>query len=114
MICSIIPWGTVEKCDIDIDVEMGFGPSCGGDDSGRRAEGRAVTGLGVAVLISHVPNLRSLSLDYTFLYMGGYPGRMIEYAVFLPDRRHLPIFDKLEKVDYGSNLPMYEDDRLGV
>lgn len=44
MICSIIPWGTVEKCDIDIDVEMGFGPSCGGDDSGRRAEGRAVTG----------------------------------------------------------------------
>lgn len=121
MVCSIIPWGTVEKCDIYIDVEMGFGPVVEmAVDIVQRAglspveEWVAALRKGnfyafVAVLISRVPNLRSLSLDYTFLYMGGYPGRMIECAVFLPDRGHLPIFDKLEKADYGSNLPMYEE-----
>lgn len=37
--------------------------------------------------------------------MDGYPGRMMEHAILLPNVT-LPAFNRLERVDYGENVPM--------
>ena len=58
-----------------------------------------------AVLISQLPNIVSLRLDFSFVWKGGFPGRMVKHAVFSQNNTHLSSFDSLQVVDYGGNVP---------
>lgn len=58
-----------------------------------------------SVLISHLPGIRSLRLDYSFVWMDGYPGRIMKHATFSPNNT-LSTFDSLQAVDYGGNVPL--------
>lgn len=60
-----------------------------------------------AILISQLPHSRFLQLDYTFVWMDGYPGRMVKHARLSPNDT-LSKFDSLEIVDYGGNVPLPE------
>lgn len=62
----------------------------------------------VAIFISRVSNIKSLRLDYTFVWMQGYPGRMMEHAMLSPNST-LPAFSRLGLVEYGGNAPMPEE-----
>ncbi|BCR82896.1 F-box protein [Aspergillus chevalieri] len=59
------------------------------------------------VCISKLHNLRTLRLDYSFVWQGGYPGRMVRHAL-LGSNNILPRFEALELVDYGGNVPLPE------
>lgn len=60
-----------------------------------------------SVCISKLHNLRSLRLDYSFVWQGGYPGRMVKHAL-LASNNILPRFEALQMVDYGGNVPLPE------
>lgn len=60
----------------------------------------------VAILLSKLSNLRSLRLDYSFVWQSGFPGLMLKHALFSATHKGtLSQFTKLEVVDYGSNVP---------
>lgn len=61
-----------------------------------------------AIFISQIPGLRSLHLDYSFVWMGGYPGQMIKHALRSPNGV-LSTFDCLYLADYGGNMPLPVD-----
>lgn len=67
--------------------------------------------------ISKLHNLRTLRLDYSFVWQGGYPGRMVKHALLgsLPDNI-MSRFEALQLVDYGGNVPLPGgwDPELGV
>lgn len=58
-----------------------------------------------AIFISQLSGLRSLHLDYSFVWMGGYPGQMMKHALLSPNGV-LSTFDCLCLVDYGGNVPL--------
>lgn len=55
------------------------------------------------VFISQIPNIKCLCLDYSFVWLDGYPGRMAKHALFSPDTA-LSKFESLQLVDYGGNV----------
>lgn len=57
----------------------------------------------VSILLSQLHNLRSLSLDYSFIWKSGFPGLMLRHALSSPSKQ-LSRFDLLTRVDYGSNI----------
>ena len=59
----------------------------------------------VAVLLSQLHNLRSLQLDYTFVWQSGFPGLMIRHALLSAPRDTLSQFSELSVVEYGLNVP---------
>ncbi|KAJ5159317.1 uncharacterized protein N7500_008968 [Penicillium coprophilum] len=59
----------------------------------------------VAVLLSQLHNLRSLQLDYTFVWQNGFPGLMIRHALLSAPKNTLSRFSKLAIVEYGLNVP---------
>ncbi|PWY96648.1 hypothetical protein BO94DRAFT_619740 [Aspergillus sclerotioniger CBS 115572] len=61
----------------------------------------------VALLLPNPPNLRSLKLDYSFVAMGGWPGLMLTHLTSsqIVDSRFEGAFNRLEVLDYGSNVP---------
>lgn len=58
-----------------------------------------------AVFVSQLLGLGSLRLDYSFVWMGGYPGQMVKHALLLPNGV-LSTFDSLHLIDYGGNVPL--------
>ncbi|PLN82876.1 hypothetical protein BDW42DRAFT_165842 [Aspergillus taichungensis] len=62
-----------------------------------------------SILLSRLHNLRSLRLDYKFVWMSGLPGLMLKHALnpttpaSAGGTASLPTFQFLETVDYGSN-----------
>ncbi|KAA8645134.1 hypothetical protein EYZ11_010981 [Aspergillus tanneri] len=62
-----------------------------------------------AILLSQLPNLKSLRLDYSLVWWDGYPGLMIKQAVLFPNGT-LSTFKDLQVVDYGGNVPIAESE----
>lgn len=58
----------------------------------------------VAILLSQLPKLKALRLDYSFVWMGGYPGRLAKHSL-LSKTGVLSTFYSLQSVDYGGNVP---------
>lgn len=61
-----------------------------------------------AILLSQLPNLRTLRLDYSFIWQSGFPGLMLKHALFSAPEGTLPRFTDLQVADYGSNAPPAE------
>lgn len=59
----------------------------------------------VAVLLSQLPNLQSLRLDYSFVWQSGFPGLMIRHALLSAPPDTLSRFSHLALVEYGLNVP---------
>ncbi|KAJ5185873.1 hypothetical protein N7491_006257 [Penicillium cf. griseofulvum] len=59
----------------------------------------------VAVLLSQLHNLRSLQLDYTFVWQTGFPGLMMRHALLTAPENTLSRFSDLSVVEYGLNVP---------
>ncbi|CAI7633805.1 unnamed protein product [Penicillium viridicatum] len=59
----------------------------------------------VAVLLSQLHNLRSLQLDYTFVWKAGFPGLMMRHALLSAPENTLSRFSQLSVVEYGLNVP---------
>lgn len=59
----------------------------------------------VAVLLSQLHNLRSLQLDYTFVWQTGFPGLMMRHALLSAPENTLSRFSELSVVEYGLNVP---------
>ncbi|OGM49486.1 hypothetical protein ABOM_001623 [Aspergillus bombycis] len=62
------------------------------------------------VFLSQLPNIKSLRLDYSFVWWDGYPGVMLKQALLYPTGV-FSTFDRLETVEYGANVPIAEDER---
>lgn len=65
----------------------------------------------VSILLSCLHNIRSLRLDYMFVWRSGFPGLMLKHALFyFPEgaTSPLPRFQYLEEVDYGGNARIME------
>ncbi|KAI9933579.1 hypothetical protein ASPWEDRAFT_619299 [Aspergillus wentii DTO 134E9] len=60
----------------------------------------------VSILLSQLHNLRTLQLDYTFIWKGGFPGLMLKHALFSAPKGVLSNFDSLVSVNYGSEVTM--------
>lgn len=58
----------------------------------------------VAILLSQLHGLRSLRLDYSFVWMSGFPGLMLRHALFSPAKGSISEFTSLAEVDYGGNV----------
>lgn len=58
-----------------------------------------------AALVSQLPNIESLQLDFSFVWKGGFPGRMVKHAIFSQNNKYLSTFESLQVVDYGGNVP---------
>lgn len=58
-----------------------------------------------AVLISQLPNIEPLRLDFSFVWKGGFPGRMVKHAIFSQNNMYLSSFESLQVADYGGNVP---------
>lgn len=58
------------------------------------------------MIISQLHNLKSLRLDFTFIWKSGFPGIMLNHAQSNPSNGILSTFASLETVDYGSNVPL--------
>jgi hypothetical protein len=58
----------------------------------------------VALLISQLHNLRTLRLDYTFVWHSGWPGIMMKHALS-PTQTGMSRFSCLRDVEYGVNVP---------
>lgn len=71
-----------------------------------------------AILLSQLPKLRTLRLDYSFIWQSGFPGLMLKHALFSAPEGTLPRFTDLQVADYGSNAPPAEpfdmDDALSA
>lgn len=63
----------------------------------------------VTILVSQLHNLKSLRLDYSFVWKSGFPGLMMKHALFSIPNTVLSSFDYLTAIDYGSNVPLSED-----
>jgi len=61
-----------------------------------------------ADFIAQLPNMKSLYLDYSFIWMGGYPERMVMHALHSPGLA-LPAFKFLQLLDYWRNVPSMEE-----
>lgn len=59
----------------------------------------------VAILLSQLHNLRSLRLDYTFVWQSGFPGLMLRHALLSAPPNTLSHFSELSLVEYGLNVP---------
>lgn len=59
----------------------------------------------VAIALSQLHNLRSLRLDYTFVWQSGFPGLMIRHALLSAPSNTLSRFTELSLVEYGLNVP---------
>jgi len=59
----------------------------------------------VAITVSQLHNLRSLRLDYTFVWQSGFPGLMIRHALLSAPPNTLSKFTELSLVEYGLNVP---------
>ncbi|KXG51548.1 uncharacterized protein PGRI_089410 [Penicillium griseofulvum] len=59
----------------------------------------------VAILLSQLHNLRSLQLDYTFVWQTGFPGLMMRHALLTAPGNTLSRFSDLSVVEYGLNVP---------
>ncbi|KGO71947.1 hypothetical protein PITC_026670 [Penicillium italicum] len=59
----------------------------------------------VAILISQLHNLRSLQLDYSFVWETGFSGLMIKHARLSASENTLSRFSQLPIVEYGMNVP---------
>ncbi|KAJ5392233.1 hypothetical protein N7509_007723 [Penicillium cosmopolitanum] len=59
----------------------------------------------VAITLSQLHNLRSLRLDYTFVWQSGFPGLMIRHALLSAPPDTLSKFAELSLVEYGLNVP---------
>ncbi|CAI7596003.1 unnamed protein product [Penicillium pancosmium] len=59
----------------------------------------------VAIILSQLHNLRSLRLDYTFVWQSGFPGLMIRHALLSAPPNTLSNFSELSIVEYGLNVP---------
>ncbi|PLB47476.1 F-box domain protein [Aspergillus steynii IBT 23096] len=62
------------------------------------------------VFLSQLPNLKSLRLDYSFVWWDGYPGIMLKQALLCPNGV-FSTFQHLETVEYGANVPIAETHR---
>ncbi|KAI9043860.1 F-box protein [Aspergillus affinis] len=62
------------------------------------------------VFLSQLRNLKSLRLDYSFVWWDGYPGIMLKHALLHPNGV-FSTFDQLETVEYGANVPLAETER---
>ncbi|KAA8642703.1 uncharacterized protein ATNIH1004_009455 [Aspergillus tanneri] len=58
----------------------------------------------VAILLSQLHKLRSLHLDYSFVWLYGFPGLMLRHALFSAPQDSLSKFQSLTTVDYGGNV----------
>ncbi|KAJ5594250.1 uncharacterized protein N7459_000458 [Penicillium hispanicum] len=58
----------------------------------------------VSILLSQLHNLRSLRLDYSFVWQSGFPGLMLRHALFSSSQSSLSRFHSLTEVDYGGNV----------
>ncbi|CAI7678927.1 unnamed protein product [Penicillium pancosmium] len=59
----------------------------------------------VAITLSQLHNLRSLRLDYTFVWQSGFPGLMIRHALLSAPPDTLSKFAELSLVEYGLKVP---------
>lgn len=59
----------------------------------------------VAVLLSQLHNLKSLQLDYTFVWQSGFTGLMMRHALLSAPENALSRFAELSIVEYGMNVP---------
>lgn len=62
------------------------------------------------VFLSQLPNIKSLRLDYSFVWWDGYPGTMLKQALLHPNGV-FSTFDQLETVEYGANVPIAETEQ---
>ncbi|KAJ5287249.1 hypothetical protein N7478_002935 [Penicillium angulare] len=58
-----------------------------------------------AIIISQLHNLRSLRLDYTFVWQSGFPGLIVRHALLSVSLETLSRFSNLSYVEYGLNVP---------
>lgn len=62
----------------------------------------------VAVLLSQLSDIETLQLDYSFVWMGGYPGRMVKHCLLAKNgscRVASYTFDALQSVDLWWKCP---------
>lgn len=57
------------------------------------------------VFLSQLSNIKSLRLDYSFVWWDGWPGTMLKQALLYPNGV-FPTFEQLEWVEYGANVPI--------
>lgn len=63
-----------------------------------------------SLFFSQLRNLVSLQLDYTFVWQSGFPGLMLRHALFHAPNGTMSKFTNLTTVDYGSNVPLSEEE----
>lgn len=67
------------------------------------------------VLISRIRNIMALQLDYSFVWMSGFPGLMLRHAIFSAPQGLLSMFNSLVTVDYGGNVRLSDQlEELGI
>ncbi|KAI9035712.1 uncharacterized protein KD926_002963 [Aspergillus affinis] len=59
------------------------------------------------VFLSQLSNIKSLRLDYSFVWWDGFPGIMLKQALLHPNGV-FSTFEQLEWVEYGANVPIAE------
>lgn len=62
------------------------------------------------ILLSQLHNVVSVQLDYTFVWQSGFPGLMLRHALFCAPNGTMSKFTHLTTVDYGSNVPIAEEE----
>ena len=62
------------------------------------------------ILLSQLHNVVSVQLDYTFVWQSGFPGLMLRHALFGAPNGTMSTFTHLTTVDYGSNVPIAEEE----
>jgi len=64
----------------------------------------------VTIILSQLHKLKSLQLDYSFVWMLGLPGLMLRHALFSAplEGGSLSAFDSFIMVDYGGNVRQSE------
>lgn len=64
----------------------------------------------VTIILSQLHNLKSFQLDYSFVWMLGFPGLMLRHALFSAPLEGgvLSAFNSLRMVDYGGNVRQSE------
>ena len=66
----------------------------------------------VAIILSQLHNLVSLRLDYIFVWQSGSPSLMLRHALFSAPNGTMSKCAHLATVDYGSNVPLSEEEEL--
>lgn len=124
LLSSAAPWTHLEKCDMDWDRES----NSSGFTSVVKRTIAIIRKAQLPQLEEWILALRGGSFYPLWLFssrwlrilsrlfwiiplpgrVGEYLGRMVEHAILSPNG-HLPVFDRLERVGYGGNVPMPED-----